>query len=69
VEEIHDKIVEFFDNGTRIVWVIHPDEKYVLVYHSSSPDRLLRLEDFLDGEEIVPGFSLTVAELFPELEF
>jgi len=31
VEEIHDKIVEFFENGTRLVWVIHPDEKYVLV--------------------------------------
>jgi len=69
VEEIHDKIVEFFENGTRLVWVIHPDEKYVLVYHSPSPDRLLRLEDSLNGEEIVPGFSLAVAELFPELEF
>jgi len=69
VEEIHDKIVEFFENGTRLLWVIHPDEQYVLVYHSPSPDRLLRLEDFLDGEDVIPGFSLAVAELFAELEF
>lgn len=69
VEEIHDKIVEYFDNETRLVWVIHPDEQYVLIYHSPSPDRLLRLEDSLDGEEIVPGFLLAVAELFAELEF
>ena len=69
VEEIHDKIVEFFENGTRLVWVIHPDERYVLVYHSPSPDRLLRLTDSLDGEDVVPGFSLAVAELFAELEF
>jgi Uma2 family endonuclease len=69
VEEIHDRILEFFENGTRLVWVIHPDEQYVLVYHSSSPDRLLRLEDLLDGEDVVPGFSLAVAELFAELEF
>ena len=69
VEEIHDKIVEFFDNGTRLVWVIHPDEQYVLVYHSPSPDLLLRLEDLLDGEKVVPGFSLAVAELFAELDF
>ena len=69
VEEIHDKIVEYFENGTRLVWVIHPDEQYVLVYHSPSPDRLLRLEDSLDGEEIISGFSLPVAELFAELEF
>lgn len=69
VEEIHDKIVEYFENGTRLVWVIHPDEQYVLVYHSPSPDRLLRLEDSLAGEEVVPGFTLPVAELFAELEF
>jgi Uma2 family endonuclease len=69
VEEMTGKIVEFFENGTRLVWVIHPDEQYILVYHSTSPDRLLRLEDSLDGEEVIPGFSLAVAELFAELDF
>ncbi|WP_225906924.1 MULTISPECIES: Uma2 family endonuclease [Thermoleptolyngbya] len=69
VEEIHEKIVEYFENETRLVWVIHPDEQYVLVYHSPSPDRLLRLQDSLEGESVVPGFSLAVAELFEELDF
>jgi len=69
VEEIHEKIVEYFENGTRLVWVIHPDEQYVLVYHSPSPDRLLRLDDSLEGEDVVAGFTLPVAELFAELEF
>jgi Uma2 family endonuclease len=69
VEEIHDKIVEYFDNGTRLVWVIHPDEQYVLVYHSPSPDVFLKVGDRLDGEDIVPGFSLPIVELFAELEF
>lgn len=69
IEEIHDKIVEYFDNDTRLVWVIHPDEKYVLIYHSSEPDRFLRPADHLDGEEIVPGFSMAVSELFEEWDF
>jgi len=69
VEEIHDKIVEYFENGTRLVWVIHPDEQYVLVYHSPSPDGSLRVGDRLDGEDVVPEFTLPVAELFAELEF
>lgn len=69
VEEIHDKIVEYFENGTRLVWVIHPDEQYVLVYHSSSPDGFLRIGDRLDGEDVVPEFTLLVGELFAELEF
>lgn len=69
VEEIHEQIVEYFENGTRLAWVIHPDEQYVLVYHTPSPDRLLRLEGSLDGEDVVSGFTLPVAELFAELEF
>jgi Uma2 family endonuclease len=69
VEEIHEKIVEYFENDTRLVWVIHPDEKYVLVYHSPEPDRLLRSQDLLEGEEVVLGFSMAVADLFEEWDF
>ncbi|MEG4576558.1 Uma2 family endonuclease [Microcoleus sp. N3A4] len=70
VAEIHDKLVEYFENGARLVWVIHPKEQYVLVYRSSQePDRLLKSTDSLDGEEIVSGFTLPVAELFQKLAF
>jgi Uma2 family endonuclease len=69
VEEIHSKIVEYFENGARLVWVIHPDERYVLVYHGPSPDRFLKVGDSLDGEDVVLGFSCPVADLFTELEF
>lgn len=69
IEEIHDKIVEYFENDTRLVWVVHPDEKYVLVYHCPEPDRFLRPQDSLDGEAIVPGFEMAVADLFEEWDF
>ncbi|MEZ2235074.1 Uma2 family endonuclease [Microcoleus sp.] len=70
VAEIHNKLVEYFENGARLVWVINPKEKYVLVYRSSQePDRLLKSADSLDGEEIVSGFTLPVAELFQKLAF
>lgn len=69
IEEIHNKIVEYFENETRLVWVVHPDEKYVLVYHSSEPDRFLRPQDQLEGEAIVPGFSMPVSDLFIEWDF
>lgn len=69
VEEIHDKIVEYFENDTRLVWVIHPDEKYVLVYHSPEPDCFLRSGDRLDGETVIPGFSMAVLELFEDWDF
>ncbi|WP_088890828.1 Uma2 family endonuclease [Leptolyngbya ohadii] len=69
VEEVHDKIVEYFENDTRLVWVIHPDEKYVLVYHSPEPEGFLRPQDSLDGEAIVPGFLMPVSDLFEEWDF
>jgi Uma2 family endonuclease len=70
VEEMHNKLVEYFDNGTRLAWMIHPSEHYVLVYRSAQePDRLLKSVDALDGEEVIPGFSLPVADLFQKLSF
>lgn len=70
VEEIHDKLVEYFENGTRLAWIIHPSEHYILVYRSAQePDRLLKSIDALDGEEVILGFTLPVADLFQELSF
>jgi Uma2 family endonuclease len=68
-DEIHQKIVEYFESGSRLVWVINPDEESVVVYCGATPDRLLKITDFLEGEEVVPGFRLAIAELFSELEF
>ena len=68
--EIHSKIVEYLENGTKLIWVINPEEEYVLVYKSRpSPDRLLSSVDILSGEETLPDFSFAVADLFPQFDF
>ena len=70
VEEINTKIWEYFENGTRLVWVVNPIQHYVLVYRSATePDRLLKRGDFLDGEEIISEFTFPVADLFQRLTF
>lgn len=70
VEEIDDKLTEYFENGSRLVWLIHPTQHYVLVYRSAQePDRLLKEKDSLDGEEVIPGFTLAIADLFQKLDF
>lgn len=69
IELLHEKIVEYFENGTRLLWVVNPAEQIALVYHSPQPDRLLRSGEVFDGEQVIPGFTLPVAELFAELEF
>lgn len=70
IEEIDEKIAEYFENGARLVWVISPTQHYVLVYRSAQePDRLLKSADALDGEDVIPGFTLPVADLFQKLSF
>ena len=69
IEKLHEKIVDYFENGARLIWVVNPEEQFVLVYHSPQPDQLLRSSDSLSGEQVVPGFTLPVSELFAELEF
>lgn len=56
-------------SGTRLIWVIHPDEKYGLVDHAPEAAPFLRSSDRLDGEAIVPGFSMAVAKRFEEWDF
>ncbi len=68
-EEIHAKIVEYFESGSKLVWVVNPDEKSVIVYHQPQPDKLLTIADTLDGEDIVPGFRLAVGDLLADLDF
>lgn len=65
----HDKLVDYFDSGARLAWVINPEEKSALVYRGTETHRLLCVTDVLDGEDVLPGFRLPLAELFAELEW
>jgi len=70
IAEIHQKLVEYFENGSRLVWVINLKQHYVLVYRSAKePDRLLKQSDSLDGEEVIAGFTMPLSELFQKLAF
>ena len=70
VAEIEDKIAEYFANCTRLLWVISPGQHYVLVYRCGyEPQGLLTSGDFLEGEDVVPGFTFPVADLFQKLSF
>lgn len=64
IEGVHGKIVEYFGNDTRLVWVVNPEEQTVTVYRSLYPHKLLTNKDALDGDSILDGFSVPVSALF-----
>ncbi len=68
VDGLHEKIVEYFETGARLIWVLNPEEETV-VYHSPQPHRLLKAADSVDGEDVIPGFSMPLSEIFAELDF
>jgi Uma2 family endonuclease len=63
--EVMDKLEEYFSIGVLMVWIVDPRKRQIHVY--SSPTEVIRLQvgDTLDGGDILPGFTLPVADLFP----
>ena len=50
--------------GTRLVWVIAPGVKTVTVYRLDGTARLLREHESLEGEAVLPGLTIPLADLF-----
>jgi Uma2 family endonuclease len=69
IEKISTKVKMYFENDTKLLWVINFSDETVLIYHSAQPDKILKSGDLIDGEEVVPGFSYQVSELFAEIKF
>jgi len=63
-EEVLVKVGEYFQAGGKRVWVVYPNVQQVYVYQSPSLNTILTRDDALDGEDILPGFRLPLADLF-----
>ena len=68
-EDVFKKAGEYLRSGTRIVWAIYADEQRVYVFHLDADGKLsaqpMELSDTLDGENVLPGFTLAVRDIFP----
>jgi Uma2 family endonuclease len=62
--EMAEKAKEYFAAGARLVWIVNPKLKSVTVYRSLSDIITLTEKDTLEGDEVVPGFQISVAEIF-----
>lgn len=62
--EIEEKIQQWLDAGTKLVWVLNPRRKTVAVHRPNASPQVLRESDTLSGEEVVEGFSVPVAQIF-----
>src|SRR5262245_8455972 len=64
--EVHAKVADYLAAGARLVWVVDPRQRAVTVHRTLLSPRRLGAEAVLEGEDVVPGFAVRVAELFEE---
>lgn len=50
-----------------LVWVVNPHDRFVEVYVPGKPVVVLDENDTLDGDEVLPGFTLAVKDIFPKV--
>jgi Uma2 family endonuclease len=62
--EIERKRAEFFAAGTELFWIVYPERQEIVVSVGPDEHRTLGSDDTLDGGQVLPGFTLKVAELF-----
>ena len=67
-QEVIQKVVDYLSGGSRLVWVVYPDVKQVHVYTDLTSARILTEPAELDGGDLVPGFRLSLTELFEDAD-
>ena len=66
--EVLDKVAEYLAAGVRLVWVANPDHRTIHIYRADGSTSLLRENDELTGEDVLPEFRCRVGDLFPPRE-
>jgi Uma2 family endonuclease len=58
------KLKVWTDAGVPLIWWVYPETKTVHVHRLGQPVEVLHMGDVLDGEDILPGFRLPIADIF-----
>lgn len=66
--EMARKRQEYFPAGCRLVWEIDPRNRTVVVFTAADRSATFDETATLDASPVLPGFTLSVAELFAEFD-
>ena len=69
VNSLIQRCMRFLERGAQAALLINPDDESVRLFRPDHPVAVLRRADPIDLDAILPGFELTVQELFDCLLF
>lgn len=64
LNEVFEKIDEYFAAKVKQVWLVSPEQKTLTIYRSRKSATILTEEDELISEDILPGFRLKLSDIF-----
>ncbi len=64
-EQLEEKLEDYQKAGVPLVWVIYPERRMARVFRLDGPTTMLREDDELSGEDVVPGFRCPLREILP----
>ncbi len=64
INDIGEKMIEYFDNGVEAVWVIFPKLKKVEVHTSIKKVAICFGSDICSAAPVLPDFTISVNDLF-----
>lgn len=63
-KEIQEKVREYLAAGSERVWVVDPKRRTVVMHRADAPPAAFAGADCLDGGTLMPGLTITVAQVF-----
>ena len=57
---LQDKMQEYLNSGVRLGWLFNPQDQQVEIYRLEQPTVVHSLPCTLSGEDVLPGFTLSV---------
>jgi Uma2 family endonuclease len=66
-KDIESKIEDYLAADVKLIWVVYPQNRIVTVHRPNKFVSILRADDELDGEDILPGFNLLISRIFENL--
>jgi Uma2 family endonuclease len=64
IPQLMRKVKQYFAAGCHTVWIVYPDAREIHVLEASGSDRILGDADLMEAPDLLPGFSIPVAEFF-----
>ncbi len=61
---LQQKMQAYVENGVRLGWLINPQDRQVEIYRLSQGKEVLTAPTKLNGEEVLPGFTLDLATIW-----